>query len=132
MPIYLSDAWVTALDETARAHPGLSGATAGVHLVIEQVVTGVTGGGATGDGEVRWHVVVDDGSVRFVWGPADDPTVRFTTDAHTARAVTEGQLSATEAFTSGRLRVGGDAAALVAHHDIFDGLNDVFAAVPLD
>jgi predicted lipid carrier protein YhbT len=144
VPVYLSDAWIAALDAAARSHPGLADATAGVRVVIEQVVTdsGGDGGGDDGDGgsstdagrsdEVRWHVVVDDGSVRFVPGPAADPTVRFTADAATARAITDGRLSSAEAFMAGRLRVGGDTTALVRHHALFDELGDVFAAVDVD
>lgn len=144
MPAYLSDAWIAALDGAARSHPGLADATAGVRVVIEQVVTPAevggdddsgrgdrAGGGASGD-EVRWHVVVDDGSVGFVAGPASDPTVRFTTDAVTARSITDGSLSPTEAFMAGRLRVGGDTTALVRYHALLDGLGDVFAAVDVD
>lgn len=145
MPAYLSDAWIAALDEAARSHRRLADAAAGVHLVLEQVVLptaadtaddpgdAAAGGDDTADeGGIRWHVVVNDGSVRFVPGPAVDPTVRFTTDADTARAITDGRLSATEAFMAGRLRVGGDTTALVHHHSLLDGLGDVFAAVDPD
>lgn len=140
MPAYLSDDWVAALDAAARSHPGLAAAAAGVHLVLEQVVTINDGaappssashssGEVPGPREVRWHVVIDDGSVRFVWGPAPQPTVRFTTDAPTASAITSGGMSATEAFMAGRLRVGGDTTVLVAHHALLAGIGDVFAAV---
>lgn len=139
MPSYLSDAWVTALDEAARASGSLAEATAGVHLVLEQVVTSVPVTDRTdepdavrGAAEVRWHVVVDDGTVRFHWGAATEPTVRFTTDAMTARAITDGRRSATEAFMAGELRVGGDTTALVVYHELFSGLGDLFAAVPVD
>lgn len=145
MPTYLSDAWIAALNEAAGAHPGLATATAGVQLVLEQVVTpdeersghdgsidGDPTSATTTSGVVRWHLVVDDGSVHFVVGPATDPTVRFTTDAATARAITEGRLAATEAFMAGRLRVGGDTTALVEHHALFAGLGEVFAAVHAD
>lgn len=141
MPVYLSDAWIAALDAAARSHPGLADATAAVgHDLFDHHPD--TGGGDDGDGgsstdagrsdEVRWHVVVDDGSVRFVPGPAADPTVRFTADAATARAITDGRLSSAEAFMAGRLRVGGDTTALVRHHALFDELGDVFAAVDVD
>lgn len=129
MPSYLSDDWIAALDEAARSHPDLAAATTGVQLVIEQVVTPGDDHTDDGEGVVRWHVVVDDGSVRFIAGAAADPTVRFTTDAVTARAVTEGRLSATEAFMTGRLRVGGNTTALVEHHALVEGLGDVFATV---
>lgn len=126
---YLSPQWIDALDGAAARNTALADATAGVALTIEQVVAG-------DDGDTVWHVAINDGSVRFVAGPApaggDAPVVRFTTDQATARAVTEGVLTAQEAFVRGRLRVGGDTTAVVAHHGVLAGLGDVFAAVEVD
>lgn len=160
MPRYLSDQWIEALDEAARAHRGLAEATESVAFVIEQVVEQSAGQGQSGGqgigkandappevaptdatatdavsaqgGAVRWHVVVDHGSVRFVAGPATDPTVRFTTDAATARAISTGAATAQSAFMGGTLRVGGDTGVLIEHHEVLAGLGDVFAAVPID
>ena len=155
MARYLSDQWIAELDEAARSHAGLADATGSIALVIEQVVerldeqapdpntgtsprtstgtsTGVPTGVPSGSAEVRWHVVIDHGTVRFVAGPATDPTVRFTTDEATARAISTGAATAQGAFMHGRLRVGGDTGALIAHHDVLAGLGDVFAAVPID
>lgn len=143
MPTFLSDAWVAALDDAARSLPALVEATRGIHLTLEQVVTPsptdgddpgseATDGPTTSFRTFRWHLVVADGSVRFHPGAATDPTIRFTTDQATALAITMGQLSSTEAFMSGRLRIGGDTTALVAHHDLFAGVSGVFATVTLD
>ena len=153
MPRYLSDQWIEALDEAAQAHRGLAVATGSVAFVIEQVIEQVTeqSGGqgletataSTPDataadavsvqgGAVRWHVVVDHGSVRFVPGPAIDPTVRFTTDEATARAISTGAATAQSAFMAGTLRVGGDTGVLIEHHEVLAGLGDVFAAVTID
>jgi hypothetical protein len=136
---YLSDEWIAELDAAARCHSGLAEATGALSLVIEQVVetgvveTGVTQTGtAATSGEVRWHVAIDHGTVRFVAGPAPDPTVRFTTDEVTARAISTGTATAQGAFMRGTLRVGGDTSALIDHHDVLAGLGDVFAAVPID
>jgi len=126
---YLSEQWIAELDDAARSHRGLAEATSTVALVIEQVVE--PGGDATA-GDVRWHVVIDHGTVRFVPGAATDPTVRFTTDEVTARAISTGITTAQGAFMRGRLRVGGDTSALLANHDVLAGLGDVFAAVPID
>jgi hypothetical protein len=128
MASYLSDQWIAELDAAARAHGGLAEATSDISLTIEQVVEPVTGGGH----EVRWHVVIDHGMVRFVSGAAESPTIRFTTDAATARAVSTGATTAQGAFMRGTLRVGGDTGALIAHHDVLAGLGDVFDAVPID
>jgi predicted lipid carrier protein YhbT len=142
---YLSPEWISELDEAARAHPGLAQATSSLSLVIEQVIAparepatdpaqpdGAGSSPATAGDEVRWHVVIDHGVVRFVSGPAASPTVRFTTDAATARAISTGATTAQGAFMRGSLRVGGDTSALLAHHDVLAGLGDVFAAVTID
>ena len=128
MPRHLSDDWLAALNTAAAAHDDLSRRTQGVHLVIEQAVTDLTGSREV----ARWHVVVNDGDVRFKSGAAEAPDIRFTTDADTARAITAGDTTAQTAFTHGRLQVGGDTTVLLAHHDLLDGLGDVFAAVVLD
>jgi hypothetical protein len=127
MARYLSDQWIAELDAAARVHSGLAKATSDISLTIEQVVEPVTGGEP-----VRWHVVIDHGTVRFVSGAAESPTIRFTTDATTARAVSTGATTAQGAFMRGTLRVGGDTGALIAHHDVLAGIGDVFDAVPID
>jgi hypothetical protein len=145
MPAHLSDAWLAALDDAAQSHEGLAAATAGVHLVIEQVIVDRPLDDASGSGShdhaVVWHVAIHDGTVHVVPGPAaaspgvDDgttPLVRFTTDRDTARAVAEGTATAQGAFMAGRLRVGGDTTALVTHNDLLRGLGDIFADVTLD
>lgn len=129
MARYLSDQWIAELDAVARSHSGLAEATSALTLVIEQVVE--TSVDAASD-EVRWHVAIDHGTVRFVAGPAHDPTVRFTTDEVTARAISTGAATAQGAFMRGTLRVGGDTSALIEHHNVLAGLGDVFAAVPID
>jgi hypothetical protein len=135
MPVHLSPEWLAALDEAVRSHAGLAAATTGVHLVIEQVVTGEPG---DEQADIVWHVAMHDGTVRVVPGPAPVkgeasgqpvPLVRFTTDRATAQAVANGALAAQEAFMGGSLRVGGDTTALVEHHELLDGLGDVFAGV---
>jgi alkyl sulfatase BDS1-like metallo-beta-lactamase superfamily hydrolase len=120
---YLSPAWLTALQEAADASPTLHDATTGVHLVVQQVITG----GA--DGDVAYHVVVDDGRMTVRPGHAEDPTVTFTQDRATAEAVTRGDQSAQGAFMAGHMRIRGDLRALVAQQDTLLHVDDVFASV---
>jgi putative sterol carrier protein len=105
MPRYLSDEWLRALDDAAR--------NCAVHgrITIEHVVRD----GADDGSERRYHVVVDEDRVRFVPGPATEPTVTFHEDRATAVAIAKGELSAPAAFLSGRLSVGGDLRALTAN-----------------
>jgi putative sterol carrier protein len=120
---YLSRAWLDALQEAADASPTLREATAGVHLVVQQVVTG------DDTGEVAYHLVVDDGRTKVQAGRAEEPTVTFTQDRATAEAVSRGELSAQSAFMAGRMRIRGDLRALVAQQDALLRVDDVFASV---
>ena len=120
---FLSPAWLAALDDAARRSESLAAAGVGRRLVIEQHITG------TPEGEVVFHVTLDDGSASVEAGPADDPTVRFEQDLATARAIASGRGSAQRAFMAGELRVGGDLRILLDQQDLLAGLDDVFRTV---
>jgi hypothetical protein len=120
---YLSSEWLAALQAAADDSPSLRAATAGVHLVVQQIITG----GPHGD--VAYHVVVDDGVTAVRAGHAEGPTITFTQDRDTAIAVGRGDLSAQGAFMTGRIRVRGDLPKLVEQHAALAGVDDVFASV---
>jgi SCP-2 sterol transfer family len=101
----------------------LARATAGVRLTVEHVVVDGPGG------ITRWHVRIDDGDVALSAGPAEDPDLRFTTDYVTASRIAAGTLGAQRAFVEGRLRVGGDLAALIRHHKALATIDDALAGV---
>lgn len=120
---FLSPAWLAALDDAARRSESLAAAGVGRRLIIEQHITG------TPDGEVVFHVALDDGAASVTAGPADDPTIRFEQDLATALAIASGRGSAQRAFMAGELRVGGDLRILLDHQDLLAGLDDVFQTV---
>lgn len=122
MARYLSEEWIAALHAAASTDAGLRAATVDASLVVQQVVT-------DSDGEVAYHVVVDEGDVSVRSGRAARPDITFTQDAATARAVIDGELSAQSAFMAGRVRIGGDLGALIANHSALAVLDDVFSAV---
>lgn len=123
MPRFLSPEWMAEASAAAATSPELAEASTGVHLVVEQVVTGGP------DGDVRYVVSLSDGQARLGAGEAADADVAFTTDWETAVAVATGASSAQDAFTSGRLSVRGDVTALLRHARAFDGLHAVFAGL---
>jgi len=123
MPRYLSTEWLGELDRAAAGDAELTGLTAGVRLAIQQVVTGGP------DGDVRYAVRLDDGAVRVVQGEDASADVTVTEDHATAVAVSRGELSPQAAFMTGRIRVGGDMAALMAHQALLHQLDAVFAGV---
>jgi predicted lipid carrier protein YhbT len=102
---YLSDEWFHQLG--AR----VGGPAAPADLVLQHLVT------AGPEGDVDYHVRVASGAVTIWRGPASDPDVTFAEDYDTAAAIASGRLSAPAALLAGRIRVGGDMAALIAHQD---------------
>jgi hypothetical protein len=104
-------------------NPGLARATAGVRLTVEHVVIDAPAG------TVCWHVTIDDGHVALTEGRAVDPDLRFTTDYATASRIAAGTVGAQRAFVEGRLRVGGDLAALIRHQKALATIDDALAGV---
>ncbi len=118
MPRYLSPEWLHALAGAIGEAESLKRASAGVSLVVQQVVTGGP------EGDVSYHVTVDDGRVAVLAGESGEPTVTFTQDYETAAAVAQGELSAQGAFMTGRIRVRGDLPRLMECQSVFGGVDD--------
>jgi predicted lipid carrier protein YhbT len=117
---FLSDEWLSALDDAARARPSdADDPLRGVHVVIEQVITG----------GLRWRLVVDDGRCSVVRDGAAEPDVRLTSDRDTAVAIATGARAALDAFLAGDLVLGGDVRKLLEHRAALEALGDLFASV---
>lgn len=127
MLAYLSDEWVTAVDEALTATPAAPAGDGGapLALTIHQTVTG----GPHGD---RSYVVwFADGRAGAARRPADgaEPDVSLTCDWDTAVAIATGKERAQSAFLAGRLRLGGDSRVLLAQAGVLATLDDVLAPV---
>ena len=107
MAEFLSDAWLAALDESARALDVPSGVAP---FVVEQVVTDVRG-----RGEVRYQVVFAAEGVRIRRETDELADVSFATDAETAAGIARGETNAQHALAAGRFRVAGNVGTLVSH-----------------
>jgi putative sterol carrier protein len=123
VPRYLTPEWIDAAQQAVDGDSTVAGATNGMRVTIEHVVTGGP------DGDAAYHVVIDDGTIRVVHGEASDATVTFVQDWETASAVTRGELSAQAAFMTGRIRVRGDLPKLIEYGNLFSDVGDVFAGV---
>jgi len=121
MPRFLTPEWIAALDEAARdlAVP------AGVRLTIQQVVTAAGEGG----GEVRYHLVVDDGRLRVHPGDAPAADVTLVQSQEVAAALSRGELNAQQALGAGQLKLRGDIGRLAREGRALTAVEDVFAAV---
>ena len=108
---FLSEAWLAELDAALRA----TSPPAEVDLRVRQVVD-----------DVAYTVVVTGGRARLGDEPGD---VTFTADRATAEALARGALAAQDAFLAGRLRLGGDVAALLRHGPAMATLESALARV---
>lgn len=124
MADYLSPKWLDDLNGAARSDDGLRAATAGAHVVIQQVVTD----GPAGD--VRYWVRVDDGSVEVGPGDAERPDAVVTQSYDTAVAVSRGDLAVEDALLAGRARLTGDVGLLVRNQAALLGVAAALGAVP--
>ncbi len=115
---FLSDEWLEALVDAARALPA---AAAGERsrVTIDHVVV---------DGP-HWRLVIDEGSLTVEVAPEGDPDLRLTSDRTTAAAIASGRRAALDAFIAGDLRIGGDVRVLIENRAAMESLGDVFAAV---
>lgn len=118
----MTTAWIAELDRAAAASLALTQVAEGGDLVIQQVVTDGP------EGPVAYRIELRAGRPAVVAGEGP-ATVTLRTDHATAAAIHAGEESAQAAFMAGRLRLGGDIRALLAHREALAALDDVFATV---
>jgi hypothetical protein len=120
---YLSLDWIAALGDEVERSDAVRDAAAGRRIAVTQVVTDGP------EGDVIYHLDVDDGVVRFGPGPAVGEDVRFVQDWDTAVAVATGAMNAQEAFIGGRIKLIGDQQRILDSVGVFAALDTVFARV---
>jgi len=62
----------------------------------------------SGDNHGIFHVNVNDGEIELIEGSSNNPSVTFMMDAADFKNMIEGNLNATSAFMSGKLKIKGD------------------------
>lgn len=118
---FLTPEWIAALDAAAREAPDL--VPRDVRLTIQQIVTGDDGG------DVRYHLVVDEGRLRVHPGEAEAADVTLVQSREVAAALSRGELNAQQALEAGRLKLRGDIGHLARQGKALTAVEDVFAAV---
>ena len=120
---YLSLEWLEALAAEIADDPSVVNAAVGHRLDVTQVVTGGP------EGDVIYHLHVENDEVAFGPGPAEDEDARFTQSWETAVAVATGALPAQDAFIKGRIKLTGDQQRLIEAQPVFAALDPVFNRV---
>ena len=121
--------WIEALTGAVAGSDTMTALAAEHEIGITQEVTDGP------EGTVVYHLQTSTGgegsvaSASFGPGQAYPEDVRITEDWDTAVAVATGSLNAQEAFITGRIRMHGDQAKLIAAQPVFAELSRVFAEV---
>ena len=104
---FLTDDWLSGLQETVNAHEGFKGAIETVSLKLQFKVTD------TGNGDVDYSIVIGDGTAAIGGGTIEDADATITNNYETAAAISKGELNTQMAFMTGKLKVSGNMAALM-------------------
>jgi hypothetical protein len=120
---YLSLDWINALSAEVAASDQLRALAEQHQINVTQVVTNGP------EGDVTYHLEVNDGVASFGAGAAESEDVRMQQEWSTAVAVATGELNAQEAFIGGQILLFGDQQKLLESQPVFGALDAVFASV---
>jgi putative sterol carrier protein len=123
MAMFFSPEWVEEVDSAVNESTSVREAAQGRRFVFQQVATG------SPLGEVSYHLVVSDGTVRAVAGAASDPTVTITGPWDVHVRINKGELSPPVALLSGKGRVSGDRMKLMTERNLLSVVHDCTIAV---
>ena len=107
---FLSDEWIALVQEHLNGSDAFRAAASSVSATVQQVVPAP-------DGERRYWIRLDGGSVTVGPGDASEPDVTITQDLATATAMAKRELNPVTAFMTGRLRVAGNTGLLMRLQD---------------
>ena len=99
---FLSEDYVTAVNDALANHAGFTGSISGVELALQFHVTETP----VGD-DVAYYVNIAGGSASAGLGELDDPDVIVKNSYETAVGISKGDLNTQLAFMTGKLAVSG-------------------------
>jgi putative sterol carrier protein len=122
---FLSDEWIQQVKERLNASDGFRTGSAGAKATLQQVVS-------TSEGESRYWIVIDHGTVDMGPGDTPSPDATITQDYETAVALAKSEINPVSAFMSGKLKVGGSMMLLMQLQGAFAELPKVMAEMDVD
>ena len=95
---FLSEEWAQELKERLNASEAFTTALGAQSATIQQVI-------ATEDGQAKYWLRIQDGTIDMGTGEIDSPDVTITQDYDTAVALARSELNAVTAFMTGKLKI---------------------------
>lgn len=126
MPVkFLSVEWIQEVKERLNASEGFRTGSANAKATLQQVVAGP-------EGESRYWIVIDHGTVDMGPGDTESPDATITQDYETAVALAKSEVNPVSAFMSGKLKIGGSMMLLMQLQGAFSELPKVMAEMDVD
>lgn len=122
---FLSEEWARALKEALNANEAFRRGTLGQTVRLQQVIL-------TPEGEVRYWIRIEDGTIDLGLGDVAEPHATITQDYGTAVAMARSELSPVTAFMTGRLKVSGDLGVLMGLAGPFSQLPEVMRQLDVE
>jgi putative sterol carrier protein len=122
---FLSEEWVKAVTDAVNASAEFKQAAAGKSVKVQNVVS-------TPEGEIKYWFTVQDGQTEMGLGETSDSEATLASDYDTAAALTKGELNATSAYMSGKLKIQGDLMKLMGLQGVFNALPQVFKQLDVE
>ena len=122
---FLSDGWAKQVKDALNDDEAFKQGTAGQRAKIQQVITGP-------EGETRYWISIDDGTIDLGMGDIDSPDVTIAQDRDTAVGMARSEISAVSAFMTGKLRVTGSMTLLMSLQAAFGRLPAVMQELDVE
>ena len=122
---FLSDEWVAELKERLNQDEAFRRASSGAEATLQQVIS-------TPDGERRYWIRVDHGTIDMAPGDAERPDATIVQDRETAAGLARGEVNPVSAFMTGKLKVQGSMMPLMQLQSALGELPRVMAEMDVD
>ncbi|HYX79208.1 MAG TPA: SCP2 sterol-binding domain-containing protein [Actinomycetota bacterium] len=122
---FLSDEWVAELKERLNQDEAFRRASSGAEATLQQVIS-------TPDGERRYWIRVDHGTIDMAPGDAERPDATIVQDRETAAGLARGEVNPVSAFMTGKLKVQGSMMLLMQLQSALGELPRVMAEMDVD
>lgn len=116
---FLSQEWINVVAEKVAAGDPLA---PGVNVKIQQVVTDVP----ESDDEIKHYLSVVDGKPEVGLGSIEDPDATLTATYETSANINQGKLSVMAALGTGKLKIRGNAGAVMQNQAALMRLTSAF------
>jgi putative sterol carrier protein len=122
---FLTDEWAAELTRRLNGSESFSKGLGGTNAKVQQVIS-------TPEGERRYWMQTEDGTIEMGSGDVPSPDATITQDYDTAVALARGELNPVSAYMTGKLKISGNLMMLMGLQSALAELPRVMAEMDVD